>query len=122
LVTDLPLFIDPFLLFNSRKRVYRNLHEEVIRYLRFLRDRAVAGDQSPGLLQAWYTFSEVKQNWLGYSATGNRGSALGPDFAQALNKNLHTIFQDFGQPGIARGNHLEKLCLISDGVGRDRIS
>jgi hypothetical protein len=31
LVTDLPLFIDPFLLFNSRKQQYRNLHDQIIR-------------------------------------------------------------------------------------------
>lgn len=122
LVADLPLFIDPFLLFNSRKKAYRQLHEEIIRYLRFLRDRSVTGEQDPGLLKSWYTFSEVRQNWLGYAKSGNRGSALGSGFATALNKNLNTIFQDFGQPGVARGNHLEKLCLIRGGVGRDRIS
>lgn len=122
LVADLPLFMDPFLLFNSKRKVYRDLHEEIIRYLRFLRDRAVPGDQPPGLRKSWYTFSEVRQNWLGYSKTGNSGSALGADFAAALNRSLHTVFQDFGQPGVARGNHLEKLCLISGGVGRDRIS
>lgn len=122
LVADLPLFIDPFLLFNSRKRAYRALHDEVIHYLRFLRDRSVVGDLHPGLLKTWFTFSEVHQNWLGYSKTGNRGSALGPAFATALNRNLSTVFQDFGHPGVARGNHLEKLCLIRDGVGRDRIS
>lgn len=36
LVTDLPLFIDPFLVFNSRKPEYQALHAEIVRYLRFL--------------------------------------------------------------------------------------
>ena len=31
LVTDLPLFIDPFLLFNSKKKRYRILHDDIIR-------------------------------------------------------------------------------------------
>ena len=35
-ISDLPLFIDPFLLFNSKKPAYRKLHEEIIRYLRFV--------------------------------------------------------------------------------------
>ena len=87
LITDLPLFIDPFLLFNSRKKKYRELHDEIIRYLRFLRDRATVGDQPAGLLCSWYTFSEVRQNWLGYAKGGNRGSALGADFAAALNRS-----------------------------------
>src|ERR1022692_1619156 len=67
LVNDLPLFIDPFLLFNSRKPEYRALHDEIISYLRFLRDRAVEGTIDDGLLEAWFTFREVKQNWLGFS-------------------------------------------------------
>ena len=51
LVNDLPLFIDPFLLFNSEKPEYRALHDEIIRYLRFLRDEAAAGAGDAGLLR-----------------------------------------------------------------------
>jgi hypothetical protein len=32
-VSDLPLFIDPFLLFNSDKPEYRRLHDSIIDYL-----------------------------------------------------------------------------------------
>lgn len=39
LFSDLPLFIDPFLLFNSKKPKYQALHSSIIRYVRFLRDR-----------------------------------------------------------------------------------
>jgi hypothetical protein len=74
LVTDLPLFIDPFLLFNSREVEYRNLHDEIISYLVFLKDKAIARSVNPSLLRAWYCFPEVKQNWLGFSQVGNRGS------------------------------------------------
>ena len=38
LASDLPLFIDPFLLFNSESARYQELHDEIIEYLRFLRD------------------------------------------------------------------------------------
>ena len=119
---DLPLFIDPFLLFNSDKDEYQTLHEGMIEYLRFLRDKAARGGISKGLLQAWYTFSEVSQNWLGYSVTGNRGSGLGPSFARALNANLQTVFANFGSERVTKGSHLEKLTLIERGVGRDNIS
>ena len=37
LINDLPLFIDPFLLFNSKKQEYRNIHDEIIKYLLFLK-------------------------------------------------------------------------------------
>lgn len=122
LVTDLPLFIDPFLLFNSKKPVYRELHERMIRYLRFLRDRAERTDLPDGLVKAWFRFPEVSQTWLGFSQSGNRGSGLGRDFAVALHQNLHRLFADFGHETVTRSSHLEKLCLIKGGVGRDNIS
>jgi hypothetical protein len=122
LITDLPLFIDPFLLFNSGKPEYRALHDEMIRYLVFLKNKAISTSVNPALLKAWYCFPEVKQNWLGFSQFGNRGSGLGMDFAVALHENLHRIFADFGAERITKGSHLEKVCLIRDGVGRDNIS
>ncbi len=122
LVNDLPLFIDPFLLFNSRKRKYRRLHDEIIRYLSFLRDKSTEGGVEDGLLRARYTFKEIHQNWLGFSESGNRGSGLGINFARALNKNLNSVFSSFGNEQVTRGSHLEKLCLIGSGVGRDHVS
>jgi hypothetical protein len=96
LVADLPLFIDPFLLFNSKKEKYQQLHSKIIKYLIFLKEKANE-EQNKGKLKSWYTFKEVEQNWLGFSEVGNKGSALGIDFARALNENLHKIFQEFGQ-------------------------
>jgi len=122
LLGDLPLFIDPFLLFNSKNKEYRELHDRIIRYLKFLRDKSAAGGVSKGLVQAWYRFPEVRQNWLGFSRKSNRGSGLGSDFAKELHENLHRVFTDFGSEQVTKGSHLEKLCLFSDGVGKDHIS
>ena len=122
LVTDLPFFIDPFLLFNSKKANYRALHDHIIAYLVFLRDKAAVGEISEALLRAWYCFPEVKQTWIGFSETGNSGSGLGIDFARALHGNLHKLFPEFGDESVTRGSHLEKVCLIREGVGRDNIS
>jgi len=122
LINDLPLFIDPFLLFNSTNPTYRKLHDDIIRYIRFLRDKSVRGRVSPGLVAAWYAFSEVKQTWLGFSRIGNRGRGLGLDFARELNRNLHSVFSTFGTEKVTKGSHLEKLCLIRERVGRDNIS
>lgn len=122
LVTDLPLFIDPFLLFNSDKPEYQALHDDIIRYLRFLRLKSEQGGVSHSLIKAWYCFGEVKQNWLGFCETGNTGRGLGTDFARALDVNLVHVFQNFGKEKITKGSHLEKLCLIRSGVGRDMIS
>ena len=121
LINDLPLFIDPFLLFNSKKPEYTQLHTTIINYLIFLRDRS-SGRLDRGHLQAWYTFPEVRENWLGFCTSGNRGSGLGTIFANALHQNLSDIFRDFGNEKITQSSHLEKLCLIKEGVGRDNIS
>jgi hypothetical protein len=122
LLADLPLFVDPFLLFNSVVPEYRELHSEIIRYMCFLRDRARAGHIAKHLVDEWFTFHEVRQNWLGFSRSGNHGRGLGSDFAGALSRNLTTVFRDFGEETVTRGSHMEKLCLIRDGVGRDNIS
>ena len=76
LVNDLPLFVDPFLLFNSDKPEYVELHDHIVRYLRFLRDKSAGGQIRPGLLEAWFTFKEVKNNWFGYSRVGKGKSSL----------------------------------------------
>jgi hypothetical protein len=122
LVTDLPLFVDPFLLFNSENEEYVRLHDDMIGYLRFLKMKSESGVITEGLLKSWYYFSEVKQNWLGFSQSGNEGRGLGPKFARALNENLVLVFKNFGDEKITEGSHLEKLCLIRSGVGRDMIS
>lgn len=120
-VSDLPVFIDPFLLFHSDKPEYQALHEGIIKYLKFLRDTADP-NLDPAVIKNLYAFKEVKQNWLGFTVLGNGGSGLGPDFARALHRALGSILNNFGEESITRSPHLEKLALIGKGVGRDSIS
>ncbi|GMV31880.1 MAG: hypothetical protein AMXMBFR59_40050 [Rhodanobacteraceae bacterium] len=122
LVNDLPLFIDPFLLFDSTNSVYQGLHEQIIDYVKFLRDVSATGALTQAHIDEWFRFAEVKQNWLGFSRSGNRGNGLGAQFAHTLHKNLHHVFRDFGAEKITKSSHLEKLCLLSEGVGRDHLS
>ena len=123
LINDLPLFIDPFLLFNSERLEYQKIHQEMIEYLRFLQEQS---QQMPKLLpevsKVWFSFPEVKQTWLGFSECGNSGRGMGAVFADGLFKGLNTIFRDFSSNKITRSPHMEKLCLISPHIGRDKIS
>ena len=119
LINDLPLFIDPFLLFGSKKAEYIKLHDEILEYLVFLKDKAEEGKVQREYIRAWYHFPEVKQNWLGYSLFGNGGSGLGMDFGVALSSNIHHVFSDLK---ITTSSHLEKAGLFSIGVGKDNIS
>ena len=123
LINDMPLFVDPFLLFNSEKPEYQQIHRNIISYLLFLQEQAEQHpDPPPGMLATWYHFSEVKQTWLGFSLEGNSGRGLGRDFAVNIHRGLLTIFKDFGKETITRSSHLEKLCLISPLVGRDTMT
>lgn len=123
LINDLPLFIDPFLLFNSSKEEYKKIHNEIIDYLLFLQKNAKNNTTlSPGMRDSWFKFSEIKQTWLGFSVSGNSGLGMGDKFANDLFYSLKTIFSDFSQNTISKDKHLEKLCLISPNVGRDKIS
>lgn len=122
LISDLPLFVDPFMLFTSKKERYQELHRGVIQYLQFLLEKTASGPIESGLLTHWFRFKEVKENWLGFASRGNTGHGLGRRFAGELYVNLSSVFKDFGNEKVTRGSHLEKLCLISRGVGRDNIS
>lgn len=123
LLNDLPLFIDPFLIFCSEDQRCQDMHSKIIKYLLYLRDKAI---QTPSLsateLKYLYCFPEVKQTYLGFCRSGNAGSGLGLDFAHALHNGLKDIFKTFGEETITHGQHIEKVCLLRPGVGRDNIS
>ncbi|MDX8493235.1 hypothetical protein RFN29_16835 [Mesorhizobium sp. VK22B] len=122
IINDLPLFIDPFLLFQSTKPEYKALHAEILAYIIFLREQVIAARINKDLIAAWFCFSEVRQNWLGFSLVGNGGSGLGLGFARSLSANLADLFANFGQEQITESSHVEKVCLVQGGVGRDSIS
>lgn len=109
-VTDLPLFIDPFLLFNSDKATYQALHEGILEYFRFLRGKADDGLDA-GLIRSWYSFREIKQNWLGFTDDGNAGHGLGGAFAKSLHSALGDVLGNLGSETITKSSHLEKVAL-----------
>ncbi|MBW4971849.1 hypothetical protein KZY98_15425, partial [Croceibacter atlanticus] len=74
-----------------------------------------------GLIKAWYLFPEVKENWFGFSKTGNSGRGLGPSFAKSLQNNFRDVFSDCGRE-TSGSTHLGKLTLEKHGVGKDQIS
>lgn len=122
LINDLPLFIDPFLLFGSSKPEYQNEHNKILKYLSFLKEKAENGLNNGSTIQAWYVFKEVKQNWFGYSKVGNSGSGLGRKFGKAFSSTIHLVFDDLGKEQITQSSHLEKAGLFQIGVGKDNIS
>lgn len=120
LIADVPLFVDPFLIFNSKKPEYQKLHQGILSYLQFLSENA-SPEQEEWLMKSWYAFHEVKQNWLWFSSGSNKGHWLWKGFAISLNWNLSGILRNTTS-WISGSAHLEKLCLLDEGVGRDKIS
>ena len=118
LVCDIPLFIDPMLIFNSEKNVYKELHNQIIRYFHFLYMKAEQG-LSKKEINAWFNFSEVPNNWLGYALVGNKGLALGHKYAKFLYENISFALNTHG---ISQSQHIEKAMLLYDGSGKDKIS
>jgi len=118
LVCDIPLFIDPMLIFNSDKRVYKELHTQIIRYFHFLYKKAEQG-LSQKEIDAWFNFSEVPNNWLGYVLSGNKGLALGRKYATFLYSNISFALETHG---ISQSQHIEKAMLLYEGSGKDKIS
>ncbi|UPQ75229.1 hypothetical protein [Chryseobacterium nepalense] len=122
LINDLPLFIDPFLLFGSKKEEYKSLHEKIVNYLVFIKEKSAKGSISEAQVKSWFLFPEVKQNWFGYSKVGNNGSGLGKKFGNSMSSSMHIVFDDLGKEQITQSSHLEKAGLFEIGVGKDNIS
>ena len=122
LINDLPLFIDPFLIFGNEKLEYQELHDHILKYLTFLKTKSEIGINQFSQIKSWYLFPEVKQNWFGYSRIGNSGRGLGPKFGKAFSSSMHIVFDDLGKEQITQSSHLEKAALFEIGVGKDNIS
>lgn len=115
---DLPLFIDPMLIFNSDKEEYKELHKGIVKYFNFLYEKSNSGLTEKEIL-AWFNFSEVPNNWLGYSLEGNSGLALGKKYALFLHSKIGFVIDNHN---ITKGQHIEKSMLLYEGTGRDKIS
>lgn len=119
---DLPLFIDPFLIFASEKPEYKILHENIIKYLRFLYNEASNLSTNSGRFKHWFVFSEIKQNWFGYSVGSNDGKSGSQKMGKALKKNLADLFNNYGLKELDNIVHLSELNILEKGIGKDNIS
>ena len=121
LSSDLPLFIDPFLLFASEKEEYKKLHKHVVEHLLLLKSYALENSGNDVDVRL-FKFPEIKQNWLGLAQYGNGGKGLGVRFAKGAIKAFNGFYNSFGEERITEETHIEKLTLLNHGVGKDFIS
>lgn len=121
LSADMPLFIDPFLLFASDNEDYKKLHQNLINHILILKDIAIE-DKEFAENNSIFKFPEIKQNWLGVSKFGNEGHGLGKKFAKNIIKSFNGFYNSFGNEEISSETHIEKLTILNPGIGRDFIS
>src|SRR3989442_1018151 len=104
---DLPLGIDPFLLFKSRDAQFKTLHDSILRAFNFGFELIRHGeyDKATNLL----TFPEVAQLGLGYTTKGKRGTGVGPILSDLIVRTVASA-----PKLLARGlRHIEELQLVS---------
>jgi len=121
LATDMPLFIDPFLLFASEEEEYKKLHQGLINHILILKEIAIE-DSGTAVNNSIFRFPEIKQNWLGVSKFGNEGRGLGKDFAKKIITSFNGFYNSFGNEDISSETHIEKLTIMNPRIGKDFIS
>jgi hypothetical protein len=114
---DLPLYIDPFLLWKSDRSDYQEQHAVLLGFIEHVRRHVVAGRIAKArTLLAGVT--EPVEIGLGYAAGSKRGSALGSGTISAITEIILQIPQ-LEATGL---DHMEMLALLVPGVAEDRIS
>lgn len=113
---DLPLGIDPFLLFKSRNAVFSTLHETILTAFNTAVDALRRGDISTA--NYLFDFPEVSEIGLGYTQKGKRGSGVGSYLSRLIIETLKE------SPALMeRGvRHVEEMQLVSVGIAADRTS
>jgi hypothetical protein len=114
---DLPLYLDPFLLWKSDNPEYQTLHIALLGFIEQVRQHVIAGRTTKArILLA--DISEPVELGLGYAAGTKRGSALGPATISGI---IETV-QQIPQLATSSLDHLEMLALLVPGIAEDRIS
>jgi hypothetical protein len=113
---DIPVGIDPFLLFKSRDPELRGLHTSLISV--FNSGIELVRQGALGDARRLFDFPEVPEIGFGYTQESKRGSGLGSHLTGLI---LDTVV---GSPSLQeRGvKHVEEMQLLSAGIGPDRVS
>lgn len=113
---DLPLYVDPFLLWKSPSQQDQALHTSVVASFNHFGSLAKRG-RSTEAVDILVEISECREVGLGH-ARNKVGHRIGRSAAE----DILSIFTSI--PQIERGglDHIEEVQLLVDGISRDRIS
>jgi hypothetical protein len=116
LANDLPLCIDPFLLFKSKAPKLRELHQQLLAI--FAHGFQLYREGKRRDLDRLVDFPEVNEIGFGYTQRGIKGSGLGLQLNTLLAETLASS-KELQERGL---RHIEELQLLSIGVSADRVS
>ena len=113
---DIPLGIDPFLLYKSRDPALRGLHGQVLDVFNAGIKAVARGDLAEA--RRILDFPEAEEIGFGYTQGGKRGSGVGDRLSSLV---IETVVDSpsLQQRGV---KHVEEMQLLSAGIGPDRVS
>lgn len=113
---DIPLYVDPFLLWKSPSQQDQALHTAIVNsfnYLNFL----IKKNRKDEAITILIKTTECQEVGLGVSKTRN-GVRIGPNQAQ----NILDLFKDIPEYSQFGFTHFETIQLYISGISRDRVS
>lgn len=113
---DIPLYIDPFLLWKSPSQQDQALHTSVINSFNHL-NRLLSNEAEEDALKTLIAASECDEVGLGHSAT-RTGRRLGRSKAAEI-LSLFSRIEEYGRHGFT---HFEEIQLYVRGISSDRVS
>lgn len=112
---DLPLYIDPFLMWKSPSQQDSSLHLNLVNSFNYLGNQFLKGNEQA--LKILIHSSECNEIGLGNSKTRN-----GKRIAEKTARQVLSLYKDIPQISSAGFTHFEEIQLFVDNVAQDRIS
>ena len=113
---DIPLYVDPFLMWRSPSQQDQSLHEALVNAFNYLGHLFQSGKHEVAI-QILIQVSECDEVGLGHSAT-RTGKRIGEEQAVEILK----LFEILPHYGRGECKHMEEIQLFVDGISKDRVS
>jgi len=113
---DIPLYVDPFLLWRSPSQMDQGLHTSLVNAFNHLGYLAMSGEEEAAI-STLIIASECDEVGLGSSAT-RKGKRIGRDKA----KEILSLFSKIDFYKTRGFRHFEEIQFFVDGISKDRIS
>ncbi|MBT1699467.1 hypothetical protein KK083_21395 [Fulvivirgaceae bacterium PWU4] len=113
---DIPLYVDPFLLWKSPSQQDNSLHLTITNSFNFLGSLITAGNEKQAI-EILIRASECNEVGLGNSKT-----KTGKKIGEKLARSVLSVFKHIPQLGKVGFSHFEEIQLLVDSFSKDRVS